>query len=260
MARRWMALFSLVVGFVLVITSADSALGHSGGTNANGCHAGSQPYHCHGSRSAPAPRAPSGGLTLCADGVYSQSTGSGTCSSHGGIAGNKNPSSTSGSTDGGGGAGRIVPGSGQETSVGTRTLPSPSSAPSSAYRTVSGFVDNGGIVYLLVGWWVIAKIRKSRRDDSPDRPVERSRTTTNRPPAPKASSAAVSRPVKSGSVTRAATPTTSRSSAQAPGSSRTSSGSCACGGREVLRKNRKTGQRFFGCSRYPSCRRTRPLG
>lgn len=25
---------------------------HSGGTDANGCHAGSQPYHCHNSRSS----------------------------------------------------------------------------------------------------------------------------------------------------------------------------------------------------------------
>ena len=34
----------LVVSFAPVVVSA-----HSGGTDANGCHAGSQPYHCHGS-------------------------------------------------------------------------------------------------------------------------------------------------------------------------------------------------------------------
>ena len=26
------------------------AMAHSGGTNANGCHAGSKPYHCHNSK------------------------------------------------------------------------------------------------------------------------------------------------------------------------------------------------------------------
>lgn len=32
---------------LLLSLAAGSALAHSGGTNANGCHAGSQPYHCH---------------------------------------------------------------------------------------------------------------------------------------------------------------------------------------------------------------------
>lgn len=29
------------------LISATTAFAHSGGTNSAGCHAGSQPYHCH---------------------------------------------------------------------------------------------------------------------------------------------------------------------------------------------------------------------
>ncbi|MGR6859305.1 hypothetical protein ACU5EH_02580 [Aliivibrio salmonicida] len=36
-------------GLLILLTSM-SALGHSGGTDANGCHAGSEPYHCHNSK------------------------------------------------------------------------------------------------------------------------------------------------------------------------------------------------------------------
>ncbi len=35
-----------VLAFSLLVPPP--ALAHSGGTDANGCHAGSQPYHCHG--------------------------------------------------------------------------------------------------------------------------------------------------------------------------------------------------------------------
>lgn len=202
-----------------------------------------------------APRPPSGGLTLCADGTYSQSTGSGTCSWHGGIAGNNNPSSNSGTTSGGGGTGRIVPGTGPATPVETRTLPLPSRQQNPASRAVSEFFDNGGIVYLLIGWWVIAKLRKSRREDSHNRPAVRASTTTTPPPSPKASTAAARPPAKPVSANGAAKPASISNAAQAL----SSSSSCSCGGREVVRRNRKTGQRFYGCSRYPSCRRTRPL-
>lgn len=33
----------------LVLLPLGPAFAHSGGLNADGCHAGSQPYHCHGS-------------------------------------------------------------------------------------------------------------------------------------------------------------------------------------------------------------------
>jgi hypothetical protein len=36
-------------------TTASVAGAHSGGTDANGCHAGSQPYHCHGGGGTPPP-------------------------------------------------------------------------------------------------------------------------------------------------------------------------------------------------------------
>ena len=29
------------------LATAETSYGHSGGLDANGCHAGSQPYHCH---------------------------------------------------------------------------------------------------------------------------------------------------------------------------------------------------------------------
>jgi hypothetical protein len=44
---------SVVVGMSLAAPTIVSA--HSGGLDANGCHAGSQPYHCHRAQ-APAPR------------------------------------------------------------------------------------------------------------------------------------------------------------------------------------------------------------
>ena len=42
---------SYVLSGLVVLNSASDTLAHSGGTDANGCHAGSQPYHCHGSSS-----------------------------------------------------------------------------------------------------------------------------------------------------------------------------------------------------------------
>lgn len=35
-----------------VLCTMSTALAHSGGTDANGCHAGTQPYHCHGGSSS----------------------------------------------------------------------------------------------------------------------------------------------------------------------------------------------------------------
>jgi hypothetical protein len=36
----------IAIGFISLF-SASLAFAHSGGTNKSGCHAGSQPYHCH---------------------------------------------------------------------------------------------------------------------------------------------------------------------------------------------------------------------
>lgn len=35
------------IAVALFLFAAAPAAAHSGGTNAAGCHAGSQPYHCH---------------------------------------------------------------------------------------------------------------------------------------------------------------------------------------------------------------------
>jgi len=35
------------VAFIAVLLTCTAALAHSGGTDKNGCHAGSRPYHCH---------------------------------------------------------------------------------------------------------------------------------------------------------------------------------------------------------------------
>ena len=47
------------------------AFSHSGGLNAQGCHAGSQPYHCHRTQSAPTrsvtPRSQTNGDRNCSD-------------------------------------------------------------------------------------------------------------------------------------------------------------------------------------------------
>lgn len=37
----------MIVITLFTIISNSVAFAHSGGTDANGCHAGSQPYHCH---------------------------------------------------------------------------------------------------------------------------------------------------------------------------------------------------------------------
>ena len=51
----------LACAVILVLGVLSRAAGaHPGGLDRNGCHAGSQPYHCHrGDSGAPAPAAPS---------------------------------------------------------------------------------------------------------------------------------------------------------------------------------------------------------
>lgn len=36
-----------IIPFILIISISSKVYSHSGGTDSNGCHAGSQPYHCH---------------------------------------------------------------------------------------------------------------------------------------------------------------------------------------------------------------------
>ena len=42
-----MKVFFTLIAMVALSTAAAVALAHSGGLNAQGCHAGSRPYHCH---------------------------------------------------------------------------------------------------------------------------------------------------------------------------------------------------------------------
>ena len=41
----------IALSLFLVISTIAQSFAHSGGTDSNGCHAGSQPYHCHNSKS-----------------------------------------------------------------------------------------------------------------------------------------------------------------------------------------------------------------
>lgn len=41
---------SYLLNFVIIALMPTAALSHSGGTDSKGCHAGSQPYHCHNSK------------------------------------------------------------------------------------------------------------------------------------------------------------------------------------------------------------------
>lgn len=249
MTSRWTTLFSAGIVLVVLFVTANSALGHSGGTDANGCHAGSQPYHCHGSRTAPVRPAPSGGLTLCADGTYSQSSGSGTCSWHGGIAGNNNPSTGSSSSSGGGGTGRIVPGTG---TAGTSTQAPQRPAQNSPSSDIVGSIAQWWLLIALGGWGLIAASKRSQSE--PARPATQAKSFV--PPKPSGSGSVASSRAPAASSRQSKG---SNNSANSSSVARASTAQCSCGGREVVRRNRKTGHRFYGCSRYPSCKRTRPL-
>ena len=55
-----MRLYYMISVFLLVPFGASTVLNaHSGGLNAQGCHAGSQPYHCHRPQAQPPQSAPS---------------------------------------------------------------------------------------------------------------------------------------------------------------------------------------------------------
>ena len=46
-SNRMVLLWSIMIMFAAKVNA------HSGGTDANGCHAGSQPYHCHNPKKSP---------------------------------------------------------------------------------------------------------------------------------------------------------------------------------------------------------------
>lgn len=86
---------------IMLLVAAQLARAHSGGTDANGCHAGSQPFHCHEPRaarpievvtravsSAPRPNELNVALrAVCVDGSVSYAaTPAGACAHHGGVA------------------------------------------------------------------------------------------------------------------------------------------------------------------------------
>lgn|GEM_PF-1733462 len=45
-------LFNQLATPLVALCTMSTAFAHSGGTDANGCHAGTQPYHCHGGSSS----------------------------------------------------------------------------------------------------------------------------------------------------------------------------------------------------------------
>lgn len=57
---------SIICTFASLALTAPS-LGHSGGTDANGCHAGSKPYHCHGGKGGAGSANRSSGDRDCSD-------------------------------------------------------------------------------------------------------------------------------------------------------------------------------------------------
>lgn len=58
--------FTLALSMIMVATNPSTLFAHSGGLNAQGCHAGSKPYHCHRSQ-APVRQTTNGGDKDCND-------------------------------------------------------------------------------------------------------------------------------------------------------------------------------------------------
>ena len=204
-----------VVGIIaavlcVLVIAAFPAHAHSGGTDANGCHSGSQPYHCHGGGSSPSRSGNGGGPTLCEDGWISPSSGPGTCSHHGGIEDGDDYDIPSGGGSSGGGGGE---------GGGTTTRASESSDSSTSFWWIAAGV--GSVVWFLRSNQEPANSRPSTTPSSPSRTV-------------------VARPKGTG-----------KPSNDAEESPKTANRRCACGGSMVQRMNRRTGQRFLGCNRFP---------
>lgn len=230
----------------LLLMGMPRAEAHSGGTDANGCHAGSQPYHCHGGGSSPT--RPSVGTSICNDGAVSGSTGPGTCSHHGGVRGG-NPSLNYGSSSSGdgGGVGRIQSGRVPLTS-----------------RSPGWWQRNEGNVMSALFWGgaggLMLRFGVGRRAA---RPSQGARPTVQSPPmtgiAPPLEAAPRSRlPSDVPDDSAASTKGKPRSPVQQDRPGR-AVGRCRCGGTMVVRRNGATGVLFAGCSRYPGCFRTNSL-
>ena len=50
--------------FACLLALSSAAFSHSGGLNKQGCHAGSQPYHCHGKQNSATSNIPKAGTKL----------------------------------------------------------------------------------------------------------------------------------------------------------------------------------------------------
>ena len=50
--------------FACLLALSSAAFSHSGGLNKQGCHAGSQPYHCHGKQNSATSNVPNAGTKL----------------------------------------------------------------------------------------------------------------------------------------------------------------------------------------------------
>jgi len=50
--------------FACLLALSSAAFSHSGGLNKQGCHAGSQPYHCHGKQNSATSNVPKAGTKL----------------------------------------------------------------------------------------------------------------------------------------------------------------------------------------------------
>jgi len=57
--NRMFVPFRVASFFTLALSFSSGGLAHSGGLNAQGCHAGSQPYHCHRPQAQPPQSSPS---------------------------------------------------------------------------------------------------------------------------------------------------------------------------------------------------------
>jgi hypothetical protein len=68
--RRWAFALSVALMVAVPLTAPSSAGAHSGGTDANGCHAGSRPYHCHNGGTP----SPNGGVPTPSAGVPDPTT------------------------------------------------------------------------------------------------------------------------------------------------------------------------------------------
>lgn len=63
---------TIALSMIGVLVFSSSSLGHSGRLNSQGCHGGSQPYHCHRSASEMVPSSSGGSRLKCSQGSSSK--------------------------------------------------------------------------------------------------------------------------------------------------------------------------------------------